>query len=104
MYIINKIKIMIYHYIVESVLLYGVRSWTIQLFHGEWMSLIKQINHLSYHIGKYVIIRSRDLDNTGTILWSRNIINKTKIIIYHSVLEKVLLYEAETWTIQKQIK
>ena len=36
------------------------------------------------------------------ILWSQNVINKRKRMIYHCTLENMLLYGAETWTIQKK--
>ena len=38
----------------------------------------------------------------NTVLWSKNIINRTKQLIYKSILESIVLYGSEVWTMNQQ--
>jgi hypothetical protein len=35
----------------------------------------------------------------NSILWSSNILGKTKTLIYKSIVESIMLYGSETWTL-----
>ena len=37
----------------------------------------------------------------NSVHWSKNILNNTKRIIYNSLVESVMLYGAETWTLDR---
>ena len=37
----------------------------------------------------------------NSVLWSKNIVHNTKRIIYNSLVESVILYGAETWTLDR---
>ena len=38
----------------------------------------------------------------NSALWSKNIINRTKQLIYKSILESIVLYGSEVWTMNRQ--
>ena len=38
----------------------------------------------------------------NSTLWSKNIINRTKQLIYKSILENTVLYGSEVWTMNHQ--
>jgi hypothetical protein len=37
-----------------------------------------------------------------TVLWSKTILHKTKILMYQALVQSILLYGAETWTLNTQ--
>jgi hypothetical protein len=37
-----------------------------------------------------------------SILWSSNILGKTKTLIYKSIAESIMLYGSETWTLNRR--
>ena len=41
------------------------------------------------------------IDMLNSVLWSKNIVNKTKRIIYNSLVQSVMLYGAQTWTLDR---
>ena len=43
----------------------------------------------------------RVIAELNSVLWSKKIMIKTKKIIYKTIIESILLYGAETWTIRK---
>jgi hypothetical protein len=38
----------------------------------------------------------------NSVLWSKTILHKTKILVYQALVQSILLYEAETWTLNTQ--
>ena len=42
------------------------------------------------------------VDSLNCILWSRNIINKTKLIVYNSIVKSILFYGTETWILKQK--
>ena len=36
-----------------------------------------------------------------SVLWSKNIVNNTKRLIHNSLVQSVMLYRAETWTLDR---
>jgi hypothetical protein len=38
----------------------------------------------------------------NSVLWNRNILHSTKLLIYKSIVKSILTYGAETWTIKQK--
>ena len=56
----------------------------------------------SDEIGKRISTGRKIIGMLNSVLWSRNIVNNTKRIIYNSLVQSVMLYGAETWTLDRQ--
>ena len=50
-------------------------------------------------IEKKIFDSRKIIQMLNSVLWSRNIVEKTKRTIFNSLIENVLLYGAEAWTI-----
>jgi hypothetical protein len=44
----------------------------------------------------------RVIDMLSSVLWNKNILHKTKILMYQALVQNILLYWAETWTLNTQ--
>ena len=42
--------------------------------------------------------RIKPISMLNSVLWSKNIVNKTKPFSFKSLVESVVLYDAQTWT------
>jgi hypothetical protein len=38
----------------------------------------------------------------NSVLWSKNILHKTKKLMYHALVQSILLYGTEIWTLNTQ--
>jgi hypothetical protein len=38
----------------------------------------------------------------NSVLWNRNILNSTKLLIYKSIVKIILTYRVETWSIKRK--
>lgn len=55
-------------------------------------------------IGKLVTSARKAIGMLNPILWSSNIQMKTKHLIYNAIVQNILLYAAETWTISEKLQ
>ena len=62
-------------------------------------SILEKNGSSEIEIEKRVSDSRKIIGILNPLLWSRNIIEKTKKIIFNTLIESVLLYGAETWTI-----
>jgi hypothetical protein len=37
----------------------------------------------------------------NSVLWNKNILHSTKLLIYKSIVKSILAYGAETWSIER---
>jgi hypothetical protein len=53
-------------------------------------------------IEKRISERRRVIGMLNSVLWSKNILHKTKKLMYKALVQSILLYGAETWTLNTQ--
>jgi hypothetical protein len=57
---------------------------------------------LSLEIEKRISEGRRVIGMSNSVLWSKTTIHKTKKLMYQALVQIILLYEAETWTLNTQ--
>jgi hypothetical protein len=76
---------------------------------------IKTVNRLKYlgpilesdstttlEIGKRISVGRKVICMLNSVLWNKNILYKTKDVIYQALFQSILLYGAQTWTLNIQ--
>jgi hypothetical protein len=53
-------------------------------------------------IEKRISERRRVIGMLNSVLWSKTILHKTKKLMYQALVQSILLYGAETWTLNMQ--
>ena len=67
-------------------------------------SMIQEDGSTNLEIENRISQGRRAIGILNSLLWSNNIINKTKTMIYKSIVESILIYRAETWTLNGRQK
>jgi hypothetical protein len=55
--------------------------------------------HLTLELKKR-ISKTRRVSMLNSVLWNRNVLHSTKLLIYKSIVKSILTYGAETWSIK----
>ena len=53
-------------------------------------------------IDRWIYEGKRAIGMLNSLMWSSNILAKTKKIIYKTIVESVMIYGAETWTLNRE--
>jgi hypothetical protein len=67
-------------------------------------SILEQNGTFSVEIEKQINNGRKVIRMLTSILWSSNILGKTKTLIYKSIVESIMLYGSETWTLNRRQK
>ena len=83
----------------EDIFIDGYKIKNVQAF--KYLgSMLERDGSSAMEIEKRISDSRKIIGTLNSILWSRNIIAKTKRTIFNTLIESVLLYGAETWTIK----
>ena len=64
-------------------------------------SILEADGRSSAEIEKRISTGRKIIGMLNSVLWSKNIVHNTKRIIYNSLVQSVMLYGAETWTLDR---
>jgi hypothetical protein len=65
-------------------------------------SILEAISATTLEIEKRISKGRRVIGMLNSALWSKTILHKTKILVYQALVQSILLYEAETCTLNTQ--
>jgi hypothetical protein len=63
-------------------------------------SIVQENGSSELEIDKRISETRRDISMLNSVLWNRNILHSTKLLIYKSIVKSILTYGAETLTIK----
>ena len=64
-------------------------------------SILEADGRSSAEIEKKIKYREKIIGMLNSVLWNKNIVHNAKRIIYNSLIQSVMLYGAETWTLDR---
>jgi hypothetical protein len=65
-------------------------------------SVLEATGVTTLELGQIISKGRRVIDMLNSVLWSKNILHKTKKIMCQALVQTILLYGAETWTLNTQ--
>jgi hypothetical protein len=65
-------------------------------------SIVQENGSSDLEIDKRISETRRVISMLNSVSWNRNILHSTKILIYKSIVKRILTYGAETWTIKQK--
>jgi hypothetical protein len=65
-------------------------------------SILEATGATTLETGKRMTEGRRLTDMLNSVLWRKTILHKTKKLIYQALVQSILLYGAETWTLNTQ--
>jgi hypothetical protein len=65
-------------------------------------SILEASGTTTLETGKRISEGRTVLDMLNSVLWSKTVLHKTKKLVYQALVQSILLYGAETWTLNTQ--